>query len=101
MTIELQSVPITNQIDLRVTFLLQNVEKLSLRHGEASNSSFRFDSIQIGNMEPLDIYYPENQGKENWIISPGNIAFLERTSEPKKLLYAMQFQVKQNRLLLF
>ncbi|MDB9419360.1 hypothetical protein [Microcystis aeruginosa] len=82
MAVDLQKIPTTNCLDLRITFLRQGKKVQSLNVGEAQVLDFRFDQIGVGSQEPLSIYDIEIPG--SYTIPPGNLAFVDR-SVPRKI----------------
>jgi hypothetical protein len=48
MAVDLQKIPTTNCLDLRITFLRQGKKVQSLNVGEAQVLDFRFDQIGVG-----------------------------------------------------
>jgi hypothetical protein len=95
MGVYLDIVPTTNTIDLTATFILNGEPKAQLRTGRAATLDLIFDQIGIGNTEPLSIYLQQTPG--NITISPGHIAYLERTGDRKiALRYAVPGEAEQS-----
>jgi hypothetical protein len=95
MTVNLNSIPTTNTIEFRVTFLLDNAPKAVLAHGQAETLSLNFNAIGVGNSEPLSVYRQETPG--NTTLSPGNLAFVDHTAGRKiALRYGTPDSVQQN-----
>lgn len=85
MTVHLNSIPTGNPyggaIDLRVTFLLNRRPQGTLNVGGAETFTLNFDSIGVGTSEPMAIYRQEIPG--DITISPGNVAFVERSADSR------------------
>lgn len=95
MAVDLESVPTTNTLDLRTTFLLNNGSRASLNPGQAETFSLRFDAIGVGSSQPLSIYRQETPG--NITVPPGNLAFVDRSVDRKiALRYGPQGGIQQN-----
>lgn len=77
MAIALNSVPTTNAIDLRATFLYKGVPVKTLGPGEANTLTLVFDSIGVGTTQPLSVYNLQTQTDVS--LNPGTIAFLDRS----------------------
>lgn len=98
MTVHLNSIPTGNPhgaIDLRVTFLLNKKPQGTLNAGDARTFTLSFDSIGVGTSEPMAIYRQETPGSVT--ISPGNVAFVERSVNSKiALRYGSPDGIQQN-----
>ena len=55
MAVDLESVPTTNTLDLRTTFLLNNGSRASLNPGQAETFSLRFDAIGVGSSQRVTL----------------------------------------------
>lgn len=84
MAVDLESIPTTNTIDLRINFLLNGQVQGSLNPNDSGTQSFRFDEIGVGSAPPFSIYIQETPG--NITISPGNLAFVDYSVERKLTL---------------
>lgn len=95
MGVDLESIPTTNTIDLRINFLNNGQVQGSLNVGQASTESFRFDSIGVGSAPPFSVYHQETPG--NISISPPNLAFVDYSVERKLVLrYGISGGTQQN-----
>lgn len=98
MTVHLNSIPTGNPrgaIDLRVTFMLNKKSQGTLNVGGAETLTLGFDSIGVGTSEPMAIYRQETPG--NITISPGSVAFVERSVDSKiALRYGSPGGIQQN-----
>ncbi|TPN83459.1 hypothetical protein [Aquimarina algicola] len=81
MAVDLNDIPTSNTLEFTITFLLNNSPQAKLTYNQANTLDIRFDAIGVGNSEPLSIYRQETPG--NITISPGNLAFVDRSVDRK------------------
>ncbi|MBS1772039.1 MAG: hypothetical protein JST82_04215 [Bacteroidetes bacterium] len=81
MAVDLNSIPTANTIEFTVTFFNRGDRVARIPYGGSDVLNCRFDAIGVGNGDPLSIYELETPG--SYTISPGNLAFVDRSVNSK------------------
>lgn len=82
MHLALYSIPTTNTLNLRVTFIAGRKQHGTLAHGAAETLTVSFTTIGVGNGDNLTMYHFE--GDANLEVHPGSVAFVDQ-SVPGKI----------------
>lgn len=84
MSIQLQSVPISNKLDFMVSLLSGGTVVATLTHGQAIVLTATFDSIGYGNSEPLTMFTGPAADDD---VTPANLAYFEQAGLTIYLCY--------------
>jgi hypothetical protein len=99
LTIRLESIPVTNKLELVAEFYFKKKYVDELSSGDAKVLTIQFDQICVGRFTPR---YYKQKNPDNLSISPGHLAFIEPiTPDWKEIAFRYGAPGSQERTIVF